>query len=77
MLLEVLEVAPEVPEVLLELLSLSKGPLGCVHCLLFTFVGSCNINFKRLVLALLKGYRHELLGIRSYLIWAGFGLVWR
>ena len=35
-----------------------------------------NINFKRLVLALLKSYRHHLLRDERNRLGAGFGMAW-
>ena len=33
-------------------------------------------NYQRLVLAFLKAYRDEFLGIKCYIHWACFGLIW-
>ena len=59
---------------------LTKPPLGSGHSYFFTFFGSGNTNFKRLVLALKETYRHHLLGHESYPLgahsdkfWAGLG----
>ena len=49
---------------------------GFVRSLLFIVYGSLKRNLKQLALVPLRGYREELLGIKSYDIRRGLGLVW-
>ncbi len=43
----------------------------------YHFTNYPNINCKELVLALLKSYRHHLLGDERNRLGAGFGMVWK